>query len=95
MDRRPERSMNGPFTVTRLRDPLSRVPMKELFRTNDAVYLSFAQAVLAAEGIHTFLFDANMASVEGSIGALPRRLMVAEDDFERARRFLEDAEPKS
>ena len=43
--------------------------MKELVRTNDAVYISFAQAILAAEGIETFLLDANMASVEGSLGA--------------------------
>jgi hypothetical protein len=67
--------------------------MKELFRTNNAVYLSFAQAVLAAEGIETVVFDANMASVEGSIGALPRRLMVAEEDWERATTVLRDAEP--
>ena len=67
--------------------------MKELFRTNNAVYLSFAQAVLKAEGIETVVFDANMASVEGSIGALPRRLMVAEEDWERATTALHDAEP--
>jgi hypothetical protein len=69
--------------------------MKELCRTNDAVYLSFAQAVLAAEGIRTFLLDANMSSVEGSLGALPRRLMVAESDFDRAARLLAEAEPQS
>lgn len=67
--------------------------MKELVRTNDAVYISFAQAVLAAEGIETFLLDANMASVEGSLGALPRRLMVRERDFLRAKQTLADAEP--
>jgi hypothetical protein len=68
--------------------------MKELFRTNDAVYLSFAQAILAAEGIQTFLLDANMSSVEGSLGALPRRLMVAEDDWARASLILRAAEPE-
>jgi hypothetical protein len=67
--------------------------MKELFRSNDAVYLSFAQAVLAAEGIEAVVFDANMASVEGSIGALPRRLMVAEEDLNRAKAILAAAEP--
>lgn len=67
--------------------------MKELFRTNDAVYISFAQAVLAAEGIETVVFDAHMASTDGSIGALPRRLMVAEEDFNRAKAILEAAEP--
>jgi hypothetical protein len=69
--------------------------MKELFRSNDAVYLSFAQAVLKSEGIETLLFDAHMSVMDGSIGALPRRLMVVDDgQFERARRVLVDAEPK-
>ena len=69
--------------------------MEELFRTNDAVYLSFARAILAAEGIETFLLDAHMASVEGSLGALPRRLMVAEDTYDRAKRILAEAAPVS
>ena len=68
--------------------------MRELFRTNDAVYLSFAQAVLKGEGIETLLFDAHMSVMDGSIGALPRRLMVQDEQFERARRILADAEPK-
>jgi len=71
------------------------VSMKELFRSNDAVYLSFAQAVLKGEGIETLLFDAHMSVMDGSIGALPRRLMVVDDDqFERARQILAEAEPK-
>jgi hypothetical protein len=74
---------------------MKRKAMKELFRTNDAVYLSFAQAVLAAEGIKTFLLDANMSSVEGSLGALPRRLMVAERDWSRATQILKEAEPQT
>ena len=69
--------------------------MKELVRTNNAVYLSFAQAVLKSEGIDTQLFDAHMSVMDGSIGALPRRLMVVHDNqFERARRILAEAEPK-
>jgi hypothetical protein len=69
--------------------------MKELFRSNDAVYLSFAQAVLKGEGIETLLFDAHMSVMDGSIGALPRRLMVVDDgQFERARHILAEAEPK-
>jgi hypothetical protein len=69
--------------------------MKELIRTNNTVYLSFAQAVLKGEGIETLLFDAHMSVMDGSIGALPRRLMVVHDEqFERARRILAEAEPK-
>ncbi len=67
--------------------------MKELFRTNNAVYLSYAQAVLKDAGIEALVFDAYMSIMEGSIGALPRRLMVPDDDFDRAKRLLEQAEP--
>jgi len=67
--------------------------MKELVRTNNAVYLSFAQAVLKDAGIEALVFDAYMSVMEGSIGALPRRLMVTDEDFARAKRVLADAEP--
>lgn len=67
--------------------------MKELLRTNNPVYLSFAQALLADEGIEAIVFDAHMSVLEGSIGALPRRLMVADDDETRARWLLARAEP--
>ena len=67
--------------------------MKELIRTNNAVYLSFAQAVLKDAGIEALVFDAYMSVMEGSIGALPRRLMVTDEDFNRAKRVLADAEP--
>jgi putative signal transducing protein len=69
--------------------------MKEIFRTNNAVYLSFAQAVLKDAGIETLLFDAHMSVMDGSIGALPRRLMVVHDEqLERARQILAEAEPE-
>ena len=67
--------------------------MKELVRTNNAVYLSFAQAVLKDAGIEALVFDVYMSVMEGSIGALPRRLMVPDADFDRAKRALADAEP--
>ena len=67
--------------------------MKEVLRTNNAVYLSFAQAVLKEAGIDALVFDGHMSVMEGSIGALPRRLMVADDDLGLAQRILADAEP--
>ena len=67
--------------------------MKELFRTNNVVYLSFAQAVLTDAGIETLVFDGHTSIVEGSIGVLPRRLMVADDDEAAARRLLAAADP--
>ncbi|HEY4266435.1 MAG TPA: DUF2007 domain-containing protein [Micropepsaceae bacterium] len=67
--------------------------MKELLRTNNFVYLSFAQAVLKDAGVEVLLFDSHMSVMEGSLGVLPRRLMVADDDFAHARKILAEAEP--
>jgi hypothetical protein len=63
----------------------------EVVRSNDLVHLSWAQAMLQAEGIPFLLADAHISSVEGSIGAFPRRLLVLEEDLERARQVLADA----
>jgi hypothetical protein len=65
--------------------------MRELLRSNDLVHLSWARAMLAAEGIDSVLLDDHVSGVEGSIGAIPRRLMVAEEAFERAQQVLERA----
>jgi hypothetical protein len=65
--------------------------MIELLRTNDAVLLSFAEALMRDAGIRFFVADRNMSIIEGSIGILPRRLLVDEEDVEEARRILEDA----
>ena len=64
--------------------------MKQLFRTTDPTLIAFAQALLQGEGIDCFEMDVNMSILEGGIGVFPRRLMVGEGDFERARRALED-----
>ena len=58
--------------------------MKELLRTNDAVRLSFLQSLLKDSGIESLVLDQHMSLVEGSIGAIPRRLMVAQNDYSRA-----------
>jgi len=65
--------------------------MRELLRSNDLVHLSWARAVLAAEGIECVLLDDHISGVEGSIGAFPRRLMVADEELERAQAVLEEA----
>lgn len=65
--------------------------MRELIRTNDAVLLTAVQALLAAAGIPHQVFDQNMSVLEGSLGILPRRVLVAEDYALRARRLLEAA----
>jgi hypothetical protein len=65
--------------------------MKELLRTNDAVFLSWVTAMLRGEGLEAVVLDAHAAAVDGSIGAVQRRVMVIDDEYERARRILEDA----
>ena len=66
--------------------------MKELFRTNDAVLLSFVDALLSDAGVSHVIMDGNMSIMEGSLGVLPRRMMVAEDEYGQACRVLKDAE---
>jgi hypothetical protein len=63
----------------------------ELFRSNDPIELSWAQSVLADEGIDSHIFDYHTSILDGSIGALPRRLMVSPDEESRARYILDVA----
>ena len=66
--------------------------MKELFRSNDAVLLSFVEALFNDAGIAHIVADENMSIVEGSLGILPRRMLVEDDQWNQARRILKDAE---
>ena len=65
--------------------------MKELIRTNDAVIISFVESLLKDAGIGCFVADQNMSVLDGSIGILPRRVMVVDDEVDAARRILSDA----
>jgi hypothetical protein len=65
--------------------------MRVVATSNDPVRLSFLTALLADAGIGSVLLDQHMSAVEGSIGAIPRRLMVASEDYSRARRVLAEA----
>jgi hypothetical protein len=58
--------------------------MKELLRTNDTVRLSFLQSLLRDSGVESIVLDHHTSLVEGSIGAIPRRLMVAQQDYHLA-----------
>lgn len=64
--------------------------MKELLRTNDPVGLSWFSAVLKDSGIESEIFDTHASLMDGSVMAIPRRLMVGDDDFSRAQRILEE-----
>ena len=64
--------------------------MKELLRTTDPTLMAFAQMLLRGEDIACFEFDVNTSIIEGSIGILPRRLMVADRDHVVATAVMRD-----
>ena len=65
--------------------------MKELLRTNNPVRLSWLQTLLQDSGIETLVLDHHTSLIEGNIGAIPRRLMVADRDYHRACTVLAQA----
>lgn len=65
--------------------------MKELLRTTDPLRLARALDLLEQNDIPAFQFDQHMSVLEGSIGALPQRLMVADRDHFIASAILRDA----
>jgi hypothetical protein len=58
--------------------------------TNDITKFVYAETILNSNDIVSFGLDVNMSVLEGSIGILPRRLMVLATDYERALRLLTD-----
>ena len=69
--------------------------MRPVLKTNDAVVLSYAAHVLDEAGIESVIFDENASVMDGSMGFLPRRLMVLDDDFPRAHSLLKAAVPEA
>ena len=65
--------------------------MRELLRSNEIVFLSWADALLRSEDIEIFVLDGHMSVLEGSARAILRRVMVADEDYDRARRLLKEA----
>ena len=65
--------------------------MRELVRTNDAVLVSAIGALLDGARIPHLVLDQNMSVLEGSLGILPRRVLVDDEYLAAARRLLTDA----
>ena len=65
--------------------------MDELIATNNLVTISFVESLLSEAGIEYLVLDQNMSILEGSIGIIPRRIMVGRDEIVQARRLLSDA----
>src|ERR1700709_1325535 len=79
---RSSRPMPAPDTAKR--------HMRAILKTNDPVLLSFAQSLLDEADIGCVAVDENGSIMDGSLGIVPRRLMVTDDDFERGRDALRD-----
>jgi Putative prokaryotic signal transducing protein len=65
--------------------------LRELVRTNDMVLVTAIEALLNGARIRHVVLDQNMSVLEGSLGILPRRILVSEADARVARRVLADA----
>ncbi|MGX1197117.1 putative signal transducing protein [Parvibaculum sp. MBR-TMA-1.3b-4.2] len=69
--------------------------MKELLRSNDPVLVSYLEHRLREAGIEPLVLDAYTSIVEGSLGILPRRMMVTEEDHPGAARILDEVQRES
>jgi hypothetical protein len=65
--------------------------LRELVRTNDIVLVSAVGALLDGANIYHLVLDQNMSIIEGSLGVLPRRILVHDEDNSQARRIMADA----
>jgi hypothetical protein len=65
--------------------------MIELLRTNDLVLISIVESLLDGQNVGFFVADSHMSAMEGSLGFLPRRVLVPREDAARARRLLTEA----
>ena len=65
--------------------------MLEILRSNDLVLISAVDALLTSAGIKLFVADTFVSAIEGSIGAIPRRILVPSEDADRARTLLREA----
>jgi hypothetical protein len=83
----------GPRRDSRAGPKGLRISVKELLRSNDPVVLSWAQAMLGGAGIESIVLDFHASTVDGSISAIARRVMVDDDDWLRAKKVIDDAAP--
>ena len=65
--------------------------MREILRTNDPVIVSVVGTLFEGARIQHLVLDQNMSVIEGSLGILPRRILVHEDDNRAARQLLSEA----
>lgn len=66
--------------------------MRLIVRANDPVLISFVEALFREASIAVHIADTHMSVTEGSIGVLPRRMLVLDEDWARAAQLLEEAD---
>lgn len=91
LSRGPLLSSIQPRPSRRRRRTYSKAFMRTVMVSNDLVRLSFLAAVLRDAGIESILLDHHVSTIEGSIGAIPRRLAVLPEDESLAHRVLAEA----
>ena len=69
--------------------------MRAVLKTLDPVVLDYAANLLSQEGIEAVVFDTHASVMDGSMGMLPRRLMVLDEDFTRAQQLLRTEIPEA
>jgi Putative prokaryotic signal transducing protein len=69
-------------------------PMRVVLKTTNPVVLDYAANLLSQEGIQSVVFDTHASVMDGSMGFVPRRLMVLDEDFDRAHQLLREAVPE-
>jgi hypothetical protein len=68
--------------------------MRVVLKSNNPVVLSYATHVLEESGIAALIFDTHASIMDGSMAMVPRRLMVADEDFARADKLLRETVPE-
>ena len=66
--------------------------MKLLLKTNDPVVISFVEALMKESEIDYLVLDQHMSIVEGSLGVIPRRILVKDEFHLSAQQILRDAD---
>jgi len=69
--------------------------MRVVLKYNNPVILSYATHILEESGIEALVFDTHASIMDGSTIMVPRRLMVADEDFNRAEKLLRAAVPEA
>jgi hypothetical protein len=69
--------------------------MRMVLKSVNPVILSYAADILAQAGIESVIFDTHASIMDGSMAMVPRRLMVLDEDHERADFLLRQAVPEA